>query len=93
MACLLLAGKTEESPKKLDFVIRECWKLRRRAAAQQQKMASQGGGDSPSMAGASPSALPSPGSSDNVQIDPKSEEYVRLKERVLLLERVILHTI
>ena len=36
MACLLLAGKTEESPKKLDFVIRECWKLRRRAQQQQQ---------------------------------------------------------
>lgn len=92
MACLLLAGKTEESPKKLDFVIRECWKLRRRAQQQQQKLLSQGGGDSPSMAGASPT-MPSPSSSDNVQIDPKSEEYVRLKERVLLLERVILHTI
>ena len=35
MACLLLAGKTEESPKKLDVVIRECWKLRKRAAQQQ----------------------------------------------------------
>ncbi|KAL7538238.1 hypothetical protein ACHAXR_008389 [Thalassiosira sp. AJA248-18] len=96
MACLLLAGKTEESPKKLDLVIRECWKLRRRAQQQQQKLLSQGGGDSPSMAGASPTAtMPSPSSSstDNIQIDPKSEEYVRLKERVLLLERVILHTI
>lgn len=91
MACLLLAGKTEESPKKLDFVIRECWKLRRRAQQQQQRHLSQGG-ESPSMAGASPTTtMPSPSGSDN--IDPKSEEYVRLKERVLLLERVILHTI
>lgn len=94
MACLLLAGKTEESPKKLDFVIRECWKLRRRAQQQQQRQLGSSGGDSPSMAGASPTAsMPSPSGADNVQIDPKSEEYVRLKERVLLLERVILHTI
>mmetsp|Transcript_21288 Transcript_21288/g.44735 ORF Transcript_21288/g.44735 Transcript_21288/m.44735 type:complete len:352 (-) Transcript_21288:78-1133(-) len=92
MACLLLAGKTEESPKKLDLVIRECWKLRRRAQQQQQRKLSQGG-DSPSMAGSSPSALASPSCGDNKQIDPKSEEYARLKERVLLLERVILHTI
>lgn len=86
MACLLLAGKTEESPKKLEVVIRECWKLRRRAQQQQQqRQIGGGGGDSPA---------PSPTSSaDNIQIDPKSEEYVRLKERVLLLERVILHTI
>ncbi|EED94022.1 predicted protein [Thalassiosira pseudonana CCMP1335] len=96
MACLLLAGKTEESPKKLDLVIRECWKLRRRAMQQQQQQRLSQGGDSPSMAGASP-GMGSPSSTsnagDNVQIDPKSEEYVRLKERVLLLERVILHTI
>lgn len=93
MACLLLAGKTEESPKKLDFVIRECWKLRRRAQQQQQKLLNNqgGGGESPSMSPAS--TMPSPSSSDKIEIDPKSEEYVRLKERVLLLERVILHTI
>ncbi|KAL7463030.1 hypothetical protein ACHAXS_003401 [Conticribra weissflogii] len=92
MACLLLAGKTEESPKKLDLVLRECWKLRRRAQEQQQRKLSQGG-ESPSMAGSSPSALTSPPVGENKQIDPKSEEYARLKERVLLLERVILHTI
>lgn len=28
-----------------------------------------------------------------MQLDPNSEEYARLKERVLLLERIILHTI
>ena len=86
MACLLLAGKTEESPKKLDLVIRECWKLRRRAAQQSAQRSSMGG-ESPS----SP-AIGSPSSND-VNLDPKSEEYVKLKERVLLLERVILHTI
>lgn len=95
MACLLLAGKTEESPKKLEVVIRECWKLRRRSQQQQMQMqqsSQQGGGESP-MAGASPTTMPSPKSTDNVQLDPNSEEYVRLKERVLLLERIILHTI
>lgn len=103
MACLLLAGKTEESPKKLDFVIRECWKLRRRAQQQQQQRQlsqdSGAGGDSPaSFAGTSPTTAvmggsPSPSGTDPNNIDPKSEEYIRLKERVLLLERVILHTI
>ncbi|KAL7483400.1 hypothetical protein ACHAW6_009051 [Cyclotella cf. meneghiniana] len=94
MACLLLAGKTEESPKKLDLVIRECWKLRRRAQQQQQQQRLSQGGESPNAA--SPS-MASPSSAVNLdgstQLDPKSEEYVRLKERVLLLERVILHTI
>ena len=102
MACLLLAGKTEESPKKLELVIRECWKLRRRSQVQQmqaqQQRESSGnlegmGGESP-MAVASPGqAMTSPSSNDVVQLDVNSEEYVRLKERVLLLERIILHTI
>jgi len=94
MACLLLAGKTEESPKKLEVVIRECWKLRRRAQQQQQQRQIGGGGNG---GGGGDSPAPSPSSAttspDNIQIDPKSEEYIRLKERVLLLERVILHTI
>lgn len=95
MACLLLAGKTEESPKKLEVVIRECWKLRRRSQQQQvqmQQLSQQEGGDSP-MAVASPSTMPSPTGLNEPNLDPNSEEYVRLKERVLLLERVILHTI
>lgn len=88
MACLLLAGKTEESPKKLDLVIRECWKLRRRAAQQSAQRLSQGG--------ESPNTISSPGATPtttDVNLDPKSEEYIKLKERVLLLERIILHTI
>ena len=92
MACLLLAGKTEESPKKLELVIRECWKLRRRS--QMQQLSQQAGGDSP-MAVSSPSStmLSQSSSSNEPNLDPNSEEYVRLKERVLLLERIILHTI
>lgn len=99
MACLLLAGKTEEAPKKLDFVIRECWKLRRKAqqATQQHQLSQQQGGDeSPaSLSGVSPhnTGLSPSATSSKTDIDPKSEEYIRLKERVLLLERIILHTI
>lgn len=98
MACLLLAGKTEESPKKLDLVIRECWKLRRKAQQQQlqNKLVSGGGGDSPGMSPNNIMSSPSSsaaggGDRDNLQMKP--DEFARLKERVLLLERVILHTI
>jgi len=98
MACLLLAGKTEEAPKKLDFVIRECWKLRRKAqqASQQRQLSQQGGDESPaSLSGVSPhnTGMSPSTSSSKIDIDPKSEEYIKLKERVLLLERIILHTI
>jgi len=98
MACLLLAGKTEESPKKLDFVIRECWTLRRKAQLQQQQQQQNkltSGDDSPNMGGMSPNnaamGIPSPSSGGDFQM--KTDEFVKLKERVLLLERVILHTI
>jgi cyclin T len=37
--------------------------------------------------------MPNPTGANEPNLDPNSEEYVRLKERVLLLERVILHTI
>lgn len=93
MACLLLAGKTEESPKKLDLVIRECWKLRRKAQQQQNKLVSSGG-DSPNVGGMSPNnIMSSPSSSTGGDLQMKPDEFKRLKERVLLLERVILHTI
>lgn len=99
MACLLLAGKTEESPKKLEFVIKECWKLRRRAQLQQQQQASGGGGgqmgnESPNVGGMSPNNnMGSSFSPSSNSTEIKADEYLRLKERVLLLERVILHTI
>lgn len=60
VACILLAAKTEECPRKLSHVIQECNRLKNPTAA---------------------------------VMDPKSDEYLQLKERVLLLERVVLHTI
>jgi cyclin T len=71
MAAIVLAGKTEESPRKLTLVLDECYKLKLRGL----------------QAGGALEAGPI------TSLDPKSEEYVKLKERVLLLERVILHTI
>jgi cyclin T len=86
-ACLVLAAKTEESPKKLNTVITECHKLKVQAmragrvsstttSTQQQQV-----------------APPQSSSSSTDVLDMKSEEFIKLKERVLLLERVILHTI
>lgn len=69
VACLLLAAKTEESPKKLMVVLEECQKLKWRGM----------------QAGSATAKAP--------DLDPKGEEFSKLKERVLLLERVILHTI
>ena len=76
IACLLLAAKTEESPKKLSFVITECWKLKNRGLQQQQSNA-----DKKEL---NPLSF---------NLDTKSSEYTELRERILLLERVILHTI
>ena len=70
VACLLLAAKTEESPKKLMVVLEECQKLKWRG-----------------MQAGSTTTAKAP------DLDPKGEEFSKLKERVLLLERVILHTI
>lgn len=73
VACLLLAAKTEESPKKLVPVLEECQKLKWRGMQ---------AGNNDATANNKPPDL-----------DPKGEEFSKLKERVLLLERVILHTI
>lgn len=80
VASILLAAKTEESPKKLNIVIDECYKLKMRGM--QAGRISAGGvvsATSPTSAGSS--------------LDPKGEEFIKLKERILLLERVLLHTI
>jgi|UPI0005819D5E transcription initiation factor TFIIIB Brf1 subunit/transcription initiation factor TFIIB len=77
VACIVLAAKTEESPKKLTTVIDECHKLKVRGM-QAGRISTTG----------SVAALTNSGS-----IDPKGEEFIKLKERILLLERVILHTI
>jgi len=79
VAALVLAAKTEEAPKKLNTVIQECYKLKTRAM--QAGRLSQKPGSSPKDE-ASASYL-----------DTKGEEFLKLKERILLLERIILHTI
>jgi Cyclin, N-terminal domain len=79
VASIVLAAKTEESPKKLNMVILECHKLK--ARAMQPGRISQLQASSPSP--------PAP----SMMLDPKGEEFGKLKERILLLERVILHTI
>jgi cyclin T len=101
IACILIAAKTEESPRKLAHVIQECWKLKN---SSKQSMASSEGNNKD--ANLFYSDVLSPSSSDNVSprmtqsstdkngaLDTKSEEFLVLKERVLLLERVVLHTI
>lgn len=85
VAAIVLAAKTEESPKKLDTVILECHKLKTRGmqtgrVSQQQK----------GTGGSSPAASAAP---TDATLDTKGEEFAKLKERILLLERVILHTI
>jgi transcription initiation factor TFIIIB Brf1 subunit/transcription initiation factor TFIIB len=84
VAAILLAAKTEESPKKLNVVIEEAHKLKTRSM--QSGRLSQAATDASPEASAAQQAT-------TTTLDPKSEEFSKLKERVLLLERVILHTI
>lgn len=65
-ACILLAAKTEESPKRLSDVIQQCYMLKKNGGRKDTKVR---------------------------PLDKNSEEYLKLKERVLLLERITLHTI
>ena len=78
VAALVLAAKTEEAPKKLNTVIQECYKLKARAM-QAGRLSTQPGA--------------SPTKDDSSYLDTKGEEFLKLKERILLLERIILHTI
>ena len=73
VACIVLAAKTEESPRKLNIVIDECHKL---------KVRGMHAGRISHTAHVPPAKL-----------DPKEPDFIKLKERVLLLERLILHTI
>ena len=81
VAALVLAAKTEEAPKKLNTVIQECYKLKTRAM--QAGRLSQRPGASPNNKDTESSSY----------LDTKGEEFLKLKERILLLERIILHTI
>lgn len=94
VASIVLAGKTEESPRKLNHVMEECYNLKLRgqqagriSAAAAVKVGGGGSG------GGSGSGSGGPSSPQSTSIDPKGEEFFKIKERVLLLERVILHTI
>lgn len=80
VASIVLAAKTEESPKKLNTVLQECYKLKQQGI-KAGRISTTGSSSHPSS------------SSNNEMLDLKSEEFCKLKERVLLLERVILHTI
>lgn len=84
VAAIVLAAKTEESPKKLNVVILECHKLKTRGMQAGRISQQQNGGGSTS---------PVPPSPSSGVLDTKGEEFVKLKERILLLERIILHTI
>jgi hypothetical protein len=86
VAAIVLAAKTEESPKKLNTVITECHNLKQRGM-QAGRISQQNSGSSTPPP---PPPLPISGSPT---LDPKGEEFLKLKERILLLERVILHTI
>jgi len=87
VACLVLAAKTEESPRKLNAVIDECYKLKVRGM-QAGRISLQ-----PGASAAAANILSPTGGSSSGNLDPKGEEFLKLKERILLLERVILHTI
>uniref|UniRef100_A0A7S1BSR7 Cyclin-like domain-containing protein n=1 Tax=Corethron hystrix TaxID=216773 RepID=A0A7S1BSR7_9STRA len=76
VACLFLAAKTEESPRKLHMVL-ECF----HRLKNESLMARQGQRNADGSAPAPP------------RLDPRSSEGIRLKERILLLERLVLHTI
>lgn len=76
VACILLAAKTEESPKKLNVVIQECYRLKNLSTKGKQAQDMDG------------VVVDKRG-----YLDTKCEAFVRLRERTLLLERVILHTI
>jgi cyclin T len=76
-AAILLAAKTEECPKKLKVVIEECHKLKVRGM----------------QAGRISTTPGSSGNSSSGSLVLGEEEFAKLKERILLLERVILHTI
>ena len=96
VAAIVLAAKTEESPKKLNTVITECHKLKTRGMqAGRISAAGTGGGGTTPSSNKNNATSPTPSSMQQTvtELDPKGEEFAKLKERILLLERVILHTI
>jgi hypothetical protein len=80
VACLVLAAKTEGIRQELNTVIDECYKLK--VSDMQAGRISEPEG----------SAVPSSATTSS-NLDPKGEEFLKLKERILLLEDAILHLI
>jgi cyclin T len=88
-----LAAKVEESPKRVDKVISECIELKN-ASSQSGRLSTKPTslvGGSGSGEGASSSISPKAGGDG--AMDQKGDEFMKLKERILLLERIHLHTI
>lgn len=73
IACLLLAAKTEESPRKLTLVLQKCFYLKD--------------------VGNPIKPFPTEDGNKVDMMDSKGVPFLKLKERILLLERIILHTI
>jgi hypothetical protein len=83
LGCILLASKTEESPRRLTSVIQECYKLKHTSSSSRKNQSAE------------PSSSTNTAAStiSNGYLDVKGQEFARIKERTLLLERIILHTI
>jgi Cyclin, N-terminal domain len=78
VASLMLAAKTEENPKKLAVILDECYKLKMRGM----------------QAGRISVGVATSGNAESAgALDLKGDEFNKLRERILLLERVLLHTI
>jgi hypothetical protein len=87
VACIVLAAKTEESPKKINAVIGECHRLKMRG------IAAAGGRMSGAPAASGGSGTPPTAAATAATLEEHGKDFKKLKERILLLERVLLHTI
>jgi len=97
MACLLLAAKTEECSRKLSQVIQEAWRLKNMAVKRSKEKTKNGESGLGGSVRSSSAFELGDGVIENIDkngyLNEKSEEFARLKEKVLLLERILLHTI
>ena len=93
LACILLAAKTEESPRKMNHVIQESHKLKYLSAKRALADRKDNDDNNKNNSNKDRSDKNEEDEDNDGTLDVKSKEYIRLKERTLLLERVILHTI
>lgn len=80
LGCILLASKTEESPRRITSVIQECYKLKHSSSSSRKNHTTENSSSATNK-------------TSNGYLDVKGQEFARIKERTLLLERIILHTI